>query len=472
MRIIITFLLNLLVLGAFAQKLSLQTIQMSHENESYVELHSYIESQSLKSVLIDSNYSSQLDVLVLFKQGEEIVQFDKFRMSFLAERPDENFYDIKRYVLVPGEYQLEVSYQDVNEKDNPEAVSIQKDIVVLDENGPQLSDILLLQNIEKDSTSPLAKHGLVMEALPYQACPASIKRVIAYLEVYELNQTPEDQQFYLEYGIRNGNDDVLVKSYKKLKKSALNPVVLQLSLDQISTGDYRFYAEIRNQEKDLIYTKESYFRRDFEPTAEDYTLDFDSLFVSKLSEAQVWYSVASLFPIIPDQHHELLQTMIDKQELKSTQVFLYSFWASVNAEDPEKVFTGYDDLVRSLDAVYGYGGVRGYESDRGYIYLKYGSPSDIFPMDNELDAPPYEIWLYNDFPRTGQNGVKFLFYNPALDNRNFILLHGTALNESQNPQWQRILYSKTPEAIEGNYHDSRTVSDGLTRFAVDMFNDF
>ena len=45
----------------------------------------------------------------------------------------------------------------------------------------------------------------------------------------------------------------------------------------------------------------------------------------------------------------------------------------------------------------------GWMTDRGYIYVKYGEPSDIFRELIPRNQKPYEVWTYNEL------GLQFFF---------------------------------------------------------------
>jgi len=71
-----------------AQKVSVQALSMESQGDPYAELHFFVDGESLKSEpLADSTFRSRLEVLLTFEQGEEIVEYDRFELKHLAERP-------------------------------------------------------------------------------------------------------------------------------------------------------------------------------------------------------------------------------------------------------------------------------------------------------------------------------------------------------------------------------------------------
>ena len=132
------------------------------------------------------------------------------------------------------------------------------------------------------------------------------------------------------------------------------------------------------------------------------------------------------------------------------------------------------EVARAVDNQFNSGLGHGFESDRGFIFLKYGRPTNLISVSDEPDAAPYEIWFYDQFPFTNQSDVKFLFYNPSYADGQYQLLHSNARGEINDPGWQIKLYQNIdPRDIIGNDHlNASEVRDGNNRNAARYFNDF
>ncbi len=441
-------------------------------SSSYAELHVYVPGKAvIDSVVSDSVYRQAIDLLIVFTQSGEIITYDKITLSHESSQRDADYFDIKRYVLPAGDYDLELSWNDTYDPSVGQTVIDKLSLIDGAHNQPVMSRPALLQNVTQGSDALSAKNGMLMELLPYEIIPPDMSHLIAYSEFYHLEDTSET--YFLEYGIKElGSEDIVTRSYKRLGNLASETVLLTMELASISGGDYSFYVCLKDGSKREIQCEAQDFSVLGRLQSDDNHIDLMETFAGRLESSELWYSLKSIMPLLPNKFHPTVQKMIDEQEDKSARVFLYSFWSGVNASQPDTAYAAYHKMCTDLDKVYGVGALKGYETDRGYIYLKYGSPTDIFPMSEEISAPPYEIWVYNQFPATGQIGVKFLFYNPSLDERSFLLLHSNAINERNNPNWQKQLYSLVPTEFEGsNYHDPREVSEGVYRMAVKMFED-
>jgi hypothetical protein len=89
-------------------------------SQNYVEVYLYVVGKTVTYVPnADSTmYQAGVEVVILFKQGEEIIKFDKYNLSSPKSSSQENFIDLKRFALPDGEYQIEVSIQDNQDAEN------------------------------------------------------------------------------------------------------------------------------------------------------------------------------------------------------------------------------------------------------------------------------------------------------------------------------------------------------------------
>ena len=151
--------------------------------------------------------------------------------------------------------------------------------------------------------------------------------------------------------------------------------------------------------------------------------------------------------------------------------FFLKHWAKKNPIMPEQAYDEYMMVAKVIDKTYGNGFGYGFETDRGRVFMKYGRPDDIVTVENEMNAPPYEVWIYYKMEKTQQSNVKFLFYNPNLIANGHRLLHTTCRGEIQNPRWKHELYKSAPGELIGNSVDGRDVKDNFNRRADQIFND-
>ena len=83
--------------------------------QPYVEIYLHVLGASVQKIVVnDSLFQSKVEVVTVFKQNGDIVKFDKYLLESPVSKNIVNFYDIKRYGLENGKYDLEVSVRDIN----------------------------------------------------------------------------------------------------------------------------------------------------------------------------------------------------------------------------------------------------------------------------------------------------------------------------------------------------------------------
>jgi hypothetical protein len=85
---------------------------------------------------------------------------------------------------------------------------------------------------------------------------------------------------------------------------------------------------------------------------------------------------------------------------------------------------------------------KGYQTDRGRIYLEYGPPNTRSERPSEPSTYPYEIWHYYTLSNSQRN-KKFVFYSPDMVTNDYFLLHSDAIGEIHNYRWQIDLQGRT-----------------------------
>ena len=89
--------------------------------------------------------------------------------------------------------------------------------------------------------------------------------------------------------------------------------------------------------------------------------------------------------------------------------FLFKYWKDRYPTQTEAAYQGYMNVVKAVDNQFYSAFGKGHQTDRGYIFLKYGKPNKVMSVDDEANTPPYEIWYYDVMPKTNQTNVRFIF---------------------------------------------------------------
>ena len=453
-------------------------------SQSYVEIYLHIAGRSVTfQPMTDSTYQAGVEVVLLFKRGEEIVKFDKYTLnSPVASRPID-FIDLKRYGLEDGKYELVVAVKDIHRPENAKEFKTE---IEFDYQGEALqqSGLVLLASYQRseDATNAFVKSGIQMEPLPYNFYSRHASSLIFYNEVYNSDKAI-GEDFMVSYSIEkldNGGSEMVMIGHKRQKPQSITPLLVHMDISQVPSGNYNLIVEVRNRAKELMSQKRIFFQRsnpfldrELESVQLAANVNLKEEFVEILTPEELEYSLRAMTPKLPQGDVDLVNSMIRDDSINAQRLYLFSFWAKESPTNPEFAYQKYMEVARAIDQQFDSGFRHGFETDRGYIYLKYGQPDDIENRDQEPSAPPYEIWTYYEFPSTNQNNVKFVFYNPSLAPGDYQLLHSTAFGELNNPQWQRDLYRDVPNEIQGSdYFGGSDVQDNFNRNASRVFRDY
>lgn len=206
-----------------------------------------------------------------------------------------------------------------------------------------------------------------------------------------------------------------------------------------SSGNYlstfrepiQLLREVNNQ-KDIS------FRSDVNQNTSD-ILDITKTFVAAYQKEQLQRNIAALAPIASSTERIFISQVENENKLEILRRFFYNFWQSRNSVSPESEWRKYADKLNYVSKQFGTSTLKGFESDRGRIYLIYGEPDERIRIPNEKDALPHEIWSYAN--TNNRSNVRFLFYQPGMVSNQMFLLHSTLSNEIINPQWKTYLFT-------------------------------
>ena len=470
---------------SFALDASVTAATFQSEDGPYLELYFNLIGSSLVGVPVDASDSTGLqstavDVLVVIKEGLNIVKADRFRLNSPADSSRVNFIGLKRYGLPNGTYELEITLTDAHNETDDRTVTDRVTLAYFSDQT-QVSDIQLLAGVgsASETDNPLVKNGVYFEPLPFQFYHRDLNELHLYLEIYNTARTIGEDYLLrlsvLDTDLRSS--DPVVEVYRRIKPDEVVPFLYSFEIDRLRSGNYQLRAEVMDREKKVLAERSTYFQRsnpDYIPepvVVQTGGVDIRNTFVGKLTAEELRYSLKALKPKILPRDGETVNLIIRDENVEAQRNYLYSYFASTAPQDPEAAFNRYMEVAEAVDNQYRNGFGYGFETDRGNIFLKYGRPDDQIAIENDPYAPPYEIWVYYDFPATGQSNVKFMFYNPSLAANGHILLHSTARTELQNPRWEVVLYD-APGEIDGNQQEGTTMQDGYLRNARTYWEDW
>ncbi len=481
MRILLTALFLLLVGASFGMDISVSYATFKGEQSDYVEVYLYAVGSTLERKAVGEVFQSNIEVTILFKQGEEILQFDKYLLNGPESAEPTDFIDLKRYGLAPGAYKIEVQVIDQNNLENTGTFTSDLFKIAYTDNTVCQSDIQLLTSVKASKEdSPFVKNGFFFEPTPFNFYNKNLTTLFFYSEVYNTIDHVNDA-FVVSYAISSDSklsaSKEIVIGHKTKKKAKTSVLMMPIDIAKLASGNYILKVSVKDGDKVLSSKAVSFQRLNpyIEPDFDQAdNFDLESTFVDDLSVDELIYGLRALMPKISSTDAKILNNILSTADPVKMRTRLFSYWANRDPNKPKAAYDKYMEVAKAVDNQFNSGFGHGFESDRGFIFLKYGRPTNMISVTDEPESAPYEIWFYDQFPFTGQSDVKFLFYNPSYAAGQYELLHSNARGEVDNPQWLVQLYKNLdPSDIVGkDYQTTNEINEGNNRNAARYFNDF
>jgi GWxTD domain-containing protein len=303
-----------------------------------------------------------------------------------------------------------------------------------------------------------------------------------YTEMYHTSTVVKEPTYQLRYFIEqvqpNGQSQLIAVGNQRKRPTTIDAALVQMDISQLESGNYALTVEIRNKMNELLASRRLEFQRS-NPFLNSALALSDTLlerqFVAQLNEKDLRYALKAISPQINyGAESQELQSILQGKDLQPMRFFLFRYFVAQDPNQPELAFRKYMETASVVDQQFHSGFRHGFETDRGRTYLRYGRPDDLIHVEDDPSAPPYEIWIYYNFPKTNQKNVKFLFYNPTLAGDDMVTLHSTARGEVNNPRWERQLYRRNAnEQFDGeNSFDADRMQRNTNRNARVYFEDF
>ncbi|MBZ0243563.1 MAG: GWxTD domain-containing protein, partial [Bacteroidales bacterium] len=429
------------------------------DGEPYIETYLAVDGSSVYFKEIEAgSFKASLEILMLFKQGDSIVDYAKYELNSQVINDTSNidfgFIDQQRFSLPNGEYKFELSIADLNNDKDPPFMSVESIEINYPDDKLSLSGIQLVERFEKtDKTSILSKNGFDLFPMVYAFYPESMKQLSFYAEAYHTaKQFGEDGKFLLTYYIESFESGLQMDQFvfrKRLDAKAVNVILNTMDISELPSGNYSLVLEIRDRENVIVTDNKVFFRRSnpqHQLKMNDLaTMNINNTFVNKIPDGDTLIDfLKSLEPISSESERDYMFNLTTTGDHLMMKRFFYNFWLTRNFTNPEDAWMQYHYEVQKVNASYGTITKKGYASDRGRVYLKYGPPNHMRESYNEPGAYPYEIWHYYTLGK--QRDKRFVFATKDMVTNDFVLIHSDAIGELSNYRWQLEIYKRAYDA--------------------------
>ena len=420
----------------------------------YVETYLMVRGSSVNFTKNESGkYQGKVEVTLTASQGDLIRYVDKYILSS-PEAEDSlnigfNFIDQQRIPLSEGIYELGLEVRDV--LTNAEPVKATSELIIdIPVDSVWLSDIQLVESYAKTiKPGPLSKGGYDLVPHISEFFGSDENKLIFYNESYNsLGVLGEGEKYLMKFHIEELNSSRTIEQFTGFEKSnsaMANVFMKEIDISELPNGAYRLVIEARDRENNLLAIKSQEFIRANPGLAVN--LNNIDLLVTEGTFTQGYKNkdsltehIRALRPISAEREKQYSENVIKEGDFELMKQYFLSFWLNRSSANPQEAWEKYRSEVIKVQKEFASSIKRGYNTDRGRVYLQYGAPDNRTISTYEPSAYPYEIWQY--YKINNQSNRRFVFYNPDLVTNDYTLIHSDALGEIMNDQWQFLILKR------------------------------
>ena len=419
---------------------------------NYIEIYFQFVGYSVNYVPVAEGLQGELAISIQLLNGTTVVAQDAYRLQspIMKDSIIDDFYDVKRFGLEPGKYTLALELLDLNSKNASIKAS---QTIVIEDLGDAIaaSDIEAIEYATKgDESSIFYKSGYNMVPRLSTFYPSQLTSIPVYFEFYN-TQLLEDSICGLKQTVINtetGFELSELTTYTKEKTGEVLPVLRNVDITKIPTGKYALTYTLISRSMSELTTQTYLFERsnDMEITLDFETMVIDPSFQGSITNDSVAYYLESLIPISKPAEIKNIIDVLKTKDLDMERKHIQAFWLKTSPGTSYDSWLKYKAQVQLVERLYSNNFQEGFETDRGRVYLQYGSPTNVIIKEVSPTEYPYEIWQYNKIGVFSNK--RFIFYNPDLVNNAYRLLHSDMLGELKNPAWPQILSKRS--TVDGN----------------------
>ena len=467
--LIAIFSLVLMSGQVFAQQRSEIQMDVDHASFSYdstdsmVELYLAFEAATLVYLPDSLGFIADVPVEVaVFKSSAPSIEGsptdpvweESIPLSFVL--PDtsglvegQHFLHQIRMLIAPGEYELRVSIAE-DASTGRKSVDLRRDVMIPDFGNNQsvsVSDFTLASSISasQDTDDLFYKNGLVIRPNANQLFGSGLNSVYYYAEVYGLNsvQSTTDKYTVFAYVSEANTPQPMGDLQSRKSRDIRTPdvVVGSFNISELTSGSYFLRIAILDEGNQAVaeQSKKFFVYNPFVERAAPLVMtdiSFDGSRYAALTDEEVELEQKLIDIIGTSTERRRARSISDPEEKRRA---IMDFW-TVRDPSPSSPINEYEENFRArvqyANDRYTTSFEEGWDTDRGRVLIKYGTPSNIDPHLYERDLKSYEIWEYNNIPGEGQAIFVFGDLNQF---GMFELLHSSVTGERRNPNWMADL---------------------------------
>ncbi|MBI1315701.1 GWxTD domain-containing protein [bacterium] len=421
----------------------------------YLEISLFCLTGSLAEPVEGGQKSLELEILLFgrdsLRQKDTLYLGDKVRLKAPVESALA-FSHLLRYRVSDGTYGLQLSLKDPHSGLEP-AVVTQSIVLKTELERCFFSELRIGEQLQPaQERSPFNRYGMEFRPTVGDAIlPQDAQELPLFVELYNADRLGVADKVSLRFEMLDRYLQPVPGMGGTLKKSpqAIVPILLAFPIAALEPGDYVLRLEALGADGLVHTSTETSFRKpgsqplssstSTSPTLadlEDYFSDDDSLYTM----------LDILYPISTQPERRQEENLMRAGTPDQKRDFLVNFWLNRNPVEPEKALQDYLREVSVANNLYSTRTIPGYKTDRGRVYLQFGSPNMVEDRKYEPSLYPYEIWQYNvmNSPSTSEEVNRvFIFANTESAGDFYRLIHSNAEGEVFNQRWMLTLNRRT-----------------------------
>ena len=396
--------------------------------------------------------------------GEDHFMLNTVPRATVAELMQQSIIDVRRYLMSTGHFTLKFLLTDMADTTHKfvysDSFSIEPPMNVAYFSGLQLLDTIL----ESKAQTAFLKNGRQQVPLCTNFLNDDKKVLHYYAELYGTdNVSKADYPLVQKVTISKKPNDAHYSDF--IKTDTIKPgdqlaVSGSFPIAALPSGNYYLVVALESNLHKTITNSSLFFQRmNTHPVQEEAAkatsaksdtsmekvnvLDLNKTFLAKYSIAEIKAILKMLLPVSDPMETQTIENFIKKPDDLYMRYYIYNYFLNINKKNPGSAWKEYSDKVIETQKMFKGHGLSGYETDRGFVYLRYGAPTDVITVENETGTLPYEIWQYNTLTETNHKEIAdavFLFYKTNNMTDDFKLLHTNVEGERQNKGWRSYLF--------------------------------
>ncbi len=402
--------------------------------ESYLEVYYVLDRRELAFIQGDNDRlwaHFQIEIELIDSAADTVVKKQSWENKTSAGSITEasksgSLFNLSGFMLDPGRYKLWTKMTDL-ESGNTGSFEKMIEISEYTDGGLRISDLELAASVTESDTIPskFDKSNFRVIPNPIRIYGPNVPILYFYAEIYNL--VSDDGTYTVSYSVEDSAGNVY-KVYPKKEKHKPGKTSVEVSAFNVISfppAEYSLRVEVQDNSSGEIAASERSFRMGKPVPQPEARVQFTENMADQFADDMKYVATSQ----------EL--KMYKELDLMGKARFIEKFWQkrdpTPDTPENEAMIKHYRQLAIAKSA-FGYGNTEGPDTDRGRIFIVYGSPDDIERYPQSADRKPYEIWRYYSL----QGGVQFIFVDLEGFGR-YTLVHSTAENEVRDSDWERLI---------------------------------